>query len=196
MMKTDLHLSLFAASFVAANAFVSPPSYTIPLQDVPNSQLVLHHPLRGSCVSTRQNKIQHRYRATRSSVTTTLFALASIVKVAHAAKATVDTAAPSISLLPTILLTAAALLLSIIVLPCVILILKRLLFPTVLTHPWQIPSENSRQRKLDRETSVVFAGSFNPPHHGHLVMISYLAERCVRSLHIASHCNNTLPDKT
>ena len=180
-MKTDVQFSVFAASIVTANAFSSPPSYSTPLQHVPNYQLGLNRPFRGSCIST--NKIQRRYKAARSSVTITLFAMASITKVA-AIKKPVDAAAPSLNLLPTILQTAAALLLSIVVLPCVLLILKRLLFPTVLKHPWQMPSENSRQRKLDKETSVVFAGSFNPPHHGHLVMISYLAERCVRRLYL------------
>jgi hypothetical protein len=55
----------------------------------------------------------------------------------------------------------------------------RVAFPTVLSFPWsaQLPSENSRRRKEERRTTVVFAGSFNPPHWGHLVMIRYLADR-------------------
>ena len=53
----------------------------------------------------------------------------------------------------------------------------RVAFPTIITHPWSMPPENSRRRKRERETTVVFAGSFNPPHWGHLVMIRYLAER-------------------
>jgi hypothetical protein len=53
----------------------------------------------------------------------------------------------------------------------------RVAFPTVLSFPWSAPPENSRRRKEERGTTVVFAGSFNPPHWGHLVMIRYLADR-------------------
>jgi hypothetical protein len=59
------------------------------------------------------------------------------------------------------------------------LILIRVLFPTILTHPWKVPDK--REQKRDKETTVVFAGSFNPPHWGHLVMIRYLAERYFHS---------------
>lgn len=67
-----------------------------------------------------------------------------------------------------------------------ILILLRVLFPTILTHPWTLPPKNSRQQKRDKERTVVFAGSFNPPHWGHLVMIKYLAERYVDLMKVSS----------
>jgi ATP sulfurylase len=76
-------------------------------------------------------------------------------------------------------LSAAAILLTAVILPPCILILIRVLFPTILNHPWKLPAKESRKQKRDKETTVVFAGSFNPPHWGHLVMIKYLAERQV-----------------
>ena len=55
----------------------------------------------------------------------------------------------------------------------------RILFPTILSFPWCMSSDNPRHRKREKDVTVVFAGSFNPPHLGHLVMIRYLAERYV-----------------
>lgn len=66
-----------------------------------------------------------------------------------------------------------------------ILIILRVLFPAILKHPWTFPPKNSRQQKRDKEATVVFAGSFNPPHWGHLVMIKYLAERCVDCINLS-----------
>ncbi|KAL7441090.1 hypothetical protein ACHAXM_007972 [Skeletonema potamos] len=57
------------------------------------------------------------------------------------------------------------------------ILIFRVIFPTIITHPWSVPPEDSRQRKLDKKSTVVLAGSFNPPHLGHLVMIRYLADR-------------------
>ena len=51
-------------------------------------------------------------------------------------------------------------------------LLYQLNFPKILTFPWP-----SKTKQKDKETTVVFAGSFNPPHNGHLVMIQYLAMR-------------------
>ena len=70
------------------------------------------------------------------------------------------------------------------VLACTILfalgiLVYRVVFPTILSFPWDMPSENSRCSKREKKMTVVFAGSFNPPHWGHLVMIRYLAERYV-----------------
>ena len=57
------------------------------------------------------------------------------------------------------------------------ILIFRIVFPTILSYPWSMPPENSRCRKREKRMTVVFAGSFNPPHWGHLVMIRYLAER-------------------
>mmetsp|Transcript_22265 Transcript_22265/g.39651 ORF Transcript_22265/g.39651 Transcript_22265/m.39651 type:complete len:254 (-) Transcript_22265:352-1113(-) len=57
------------------------------------------------------------------------------------------------------------------------ILIYRIVFPTILSFPWSRSSENSRGRKREKEMTVVFAGSFNPPHWGHFVMIRYLAER-------------------
>lgn len=57
------------------------------------------------------------------------------------------------------------------------ILIYRIIFPTILKFPWSMPPENSTSRKKEKEMTVVFAGSFNPPHWGHLVMLKYLAER-------------------
>lgn len=57
------------------------------------------------------------------------------------------------------------------------ILVYRVAFPLILSFPWSTPPENSRRRKREKEMTVVFAGSFNPPHWGHLVMLRYLADR-------------------
>lgn len=56
-------------------------------------------------------------------------------------------------------------------------LIYRIAFPSILAFPWSLPPETSRRRKREKEMTVVFAGSFNPPHWGHFAMIRYLAER-------------------
>ena len=45
--------------------------------------------------------------------------------------------------------------------------------PPVLTYPWKEPGAEN--------CTVILAGSYNPPHFGHLAMLEYLSQRCVRS---------------
>lgn len=54
-----------------------------------------------------------------------------------------------------------------------------ILFPTVIAYPWPGPS---LWNKRDKDRTIVLAGSFNPPHKGHLAMIQYLSLRYVRTL--------------
>ena len=54
----------------------------------------------------------------------------------------------------------------------VILLIKRLYFPTIIPYPWP-------DVKKDKTTKVVLAGSYNPPHYGHFAMLIYLSERYV-----------------
>lgn len=85
---------------------------------------------------------------------------------------------------------AAALLFAVLCAVCPVLILiYRVLFPTVLRFPWR---EHNMSRRKDKDTTVVFAGSFNPPHFGHLVMLRYLAERYGRVI----CCIGVNPNKT
>ena len=58
--------------------------------------------------------------------------------------------------------------------------------PTIITYPWPLSVEKpdegeaeTMRRRRDKEKVVVIAGSYNPPHRGHLAMIRYLSKRCV-----------------
>ena len=51
-----------------------------------------------------------------------------------------------------------------------------ILRPTVITYPWRMP-ESQSYRERDKKRTVVLAGSFNPPHLGHLAMLEYLSKR-------------------
>ena len=58
-------------------------------------------------------------------------------------------------------------------------LIKPILVPPIHRYPWQIPSadDNYNQRQREKNMTVVIAGSYNPPHRGHLAMISHLAQR-------------------
>jgi pantetheine-phosphate adenylyltransferase len=51
------------------------------------------------------------------------------------------------------------------------ILVNRIIFPTILTYPWYTKNPTKCQQQ-----TIVFAGSFNPPHNGHLAMIEYLAK--------------------
>ena len=51
-----------------------------------------------------------------------------------------------------------------------------ILFPTILSYPWPTPDDHKKQKR-DKNTTVVLAGSYNPPHLGHLAMLRYLSQR-------------------
>jgi pantetheine-phosphate adenylyltransferase len=55
-------------------------------------------------------------------------------------------------------------------------LLYPILFPVVISYPWAEAVTLAAKRR-DRRRHVVFAGSFNPPHHGHAAMIQYLRNR-------------------
>lgn len=66
-------------------------------------------------------------------------------------------------------------LLVVVLLWCIGTLTHRIVNPTILRHPWPLQDEPG-----DQQRTVVLAGSYNPPHNGHLAMLSYLAHRCVR----------------
>lgn len=49
-----------------------------------------------------------------------------------------------------------------------------ILFPTVISYPWE---KQYDQRQKDEGDYVIMAGSFNPPHKGHFAMLEYLSKR-------------------
>ena len=49
------------------------------------------------------------------------------------------------------------------------ILIRPILWPTIITFPW---------KQMDKEDRiVVLAGSYNPPHLGHLAMLEYLSKR-------------------
>jgi len=56
------------------------------------------------------------------------------------------------------------------------LLILPIFVPSVIAYPWQLP-ESKSQRERDKKRTVVMAGSFNPPHLGHLAMLEYLSRR-------------------
>lgn len=51
-----------------------------------------------------------------------------------------------------------------------VVLIKPILFPTIISFPWQDDTQRRGQ-------TVILAGSYNPPHLGHLAMLQYLARR-------------------
>lgn len=51
----------------------------------------------------------------------------------------------------------------------ILLLVKRILLPSVISFPYPTAS--------DKNVSVVLGGSYNPPHNGHLGMLKYLSQR-------------------
>jgi hypothetical protein len=51
----------------------------------------------------------------------------------------------------------------------VVLILP-ILFPAIIEFPWE-------DKNVKESQTVVLAGSYNPPHRGHLAMLEYLSKR-------------------
>ena len=51
-----------------------------------------------------------------------------------------------------------------------------IIMPTIIEYPWEIPT-SATSRARDKQKIVILAGSYNPPHNGHLAMLEYLSER-------------------
>jgi ABC-type molybdate transport system substrate-binding protein len=50
------------------------------------------------------------------------------------------------------------------------LLIRPILSPTIIAFPW-------KKTESKEKITVILAGSYNPPHLGHLAMLNYLAER-------------------
>jgi len=60
----------------------------------------------------------------------------------------------------------------------VVILVKPILFPIIISFPW--PKEEDTPKKTSRDKIVILAGSYNPPHLGHLAMLQYLSQRYER----------------
>jgi len=76
------------------------------------------------------------------------------------------------------------------VLSTTLYLLYQLNYPRILTYPWNLPSAFFQESTTlyDHYTEVVLAGSYNPPHYGHLEMIAYLARR-YKKVHVVIGMN-------
>ena len=63
----------------------------------------------------------------------------------------------------------------------------RIFFPTVWSYPWPALKQTDTQ---DKKKTVLMAGSFNPPHLGHIEMIQYLASRYGHVIVVVGHNPN------
>ena len=91
------------------------------------------------------------------------------------------------SLLPFVLWTAVGL-----VVVLALSLLLPIVNPTIIEYPWKFPSSHKR-RQSDKQKVVLLAGSYNPPHNGHLAMLEYLSERLVSCHSNHCKCNLCLP---
>ena len=65
------------------------------------------------------------------------------------------------------------------------LLVQRVLQPTIITFPWRNNNNNNKTQEKSSKTltnqnkkkTVVLAGSYNPPHYGHLAMLSHLSQQ-------------------
>ena len=72
--------------------------------------------------------------------------------------------------------TFGLLLLLLVLLYAAYTLIAPIVVPTIHTYPWSFPHNYDRKQR-EKGMTVVMAGSYNPPHRGHLEMISYLSER-------------------
>ena len=74
----------------------------------------------------------------------------------------------------------------IVIIPLIVLI-KSIVWPRIIKFPWDENDNNNNNNKKDQKKQnqsstnhqriVILAGSYNPPHLGHLAMLEYLATR-------------------
>ncbi len=53
--------------------------------------------------------------------------------------------------------------------------LYRIFRPSIISYPWDKTSDTNESTKSNQ--TVVFAASYNPPHHGHIRMLEYLSKK-------------------
>ena len=53
-----------------------------------------------------------------------------------------------------------------------VVLIQPILFPVIIEFPWE-------DKNIKESQTVILAGSYNPPHRGHLAMLEYLSKRWV-----------------
>lgn len=51
----------------------------------------------------------------------------------------------------------------------------RIFRPSIISYPWDKTSDTDESTKSNQ--TVVFAASYNPPHHGHIRILEYLGKK-------------------
>ncbi|MGK3737690.1 MAG: cytidyltransferase-like protein [Bacillariaceae sp.] len=54
-----------------------------------------------------------------------------------------------------------------------VVLVYQICWPKILTYPWK--EEEEEEKQIYR--TVIFAASYNPPHHGHVRILEYLSKR-------------------
>ena len=54
-------------------------------------------------------------------------------------------------------------------------LIEPIVFPPIVRYPWQ-RAQSPYDEKQQKQKTVVLAGSYNPPHKGHLAMLQFLSE--------------------
>lgn len=78
------------------------------------------------------------------------------------------------------------LIITVIIVAVIVKVVWPIIFPTIWTYPWP----NSSGNEEDKKKIVLMAGSFNPPHLGHLEMIRFLASRYGEVIVVVGHNAN------
>jgi hypothetical protein len=51
-----------------------------------------------------------------------------------------------------------------------VVLIQPILLPVIIEFPWE-------DKNVKESQTVILAGSYNPPHRGHLAMLEYLSKR-------------------
>jgi len=56
-----------------------------------------------------------------------------------------------------------------------VVLVYQIFWPKIITYPWKEEEEEEEEEQVNQ--TVIFAASYNPPHHGHVRILEYLSRR-------------------